>query len=111
MADEIKRKDDTLGEEASGFAERATGAAKDAFGSVTGNRSLEREGERERAEGRARQARNDVFEETDGVPGTTVANRSVESTPGSRAGSLAEESSAFGERTKGSVKSATGSVL
>ena len=45
---------------------------KDAAGAVTGDRSLEREGERENAEGRARQARNDVFEETDGVPGATV---------------------------------------
>ena len=34
--------------------------------------SLEREGERENAQGRARQDRNDVLEETDGVPGTSV---------------------------------------
>lgn len=108
MADEHKHRDDTLGEEASALGERATGAAKDAFGSMTGNRSLEREGERERA---ARQARNDVLEEPDGVRGTTITNRSVESTSGSRAGSLAEESSAFGERTKGAVTEATGSVL
>jgi len=108
MADEIKRRDDTLGEEASAFGERAKGAAKDAAGSLTGNRSLEREGEREKAEGRARQAGNDVFEETDRVPGTTVANRSVESTHGLRGGSVAEETSAYGERAQGAVKDATG---
>src|SRR5687768_3741125 len=98
MADEKKHKDDTLGEEVSAFGERAKGAAKDAAGSVTGNRSLEREGERENAEGRARQARNDVFDETGGVPGKTVGNRSFDATLGSRYGSATEEASAFGER-------------
>lgn len=110
MADEIKRRDDTLGEEASAFGERAKGAAKDAAGSLTGNRSLEHEGERENAEGRARQARNDVFEETDGVPGTTVTNRSFDPTSSARAGSAVEETSAFGERAKGAVKDATGAL-
>jgi uncharacterized protein YjbJ (UPF0337 family) len=111
MADEKKHKDDTLGEEVSALGERAKGAAKDAAGSLTGNRSLEREGEREYAEGRARQARNDVFDETDGVAGQTVTNRSSDSTIGSRAGSVGEETSAFGERIKGAGKNATGAVL
>ena len=111
MADETKHGDDTLGEELSAFGERAKGATKDAAGALTGNRSLEREGERENAEGRARQARNDVFEETDGVPGTTVGNRSADSTRGSAAGSIAEETAAFGERVKGATKNAAGAVL
>ena len=50
----------TLGEEASAAAERMKGGTKDAVGSVTGNTSLEREGERENAEGRARQATNEA---------------------------------------------------
>lgn len=50
----------SIGEEARAVGERISGAAKDAAGSVTGNERLEREGERERAEGRARQAANDV---------------------------------------------------
>jgi uncharacterized protein YjbJ (UPF0337 family) len=111
MADEKKHGDDTLGEEISAFSERAKGAAKDAAGSLTGNRSLEREGERENLEGRARQARNDVFDETDGVAGETVAGRSSDPTTGSRHASVTEEASAFGERMKGAAKDATGAVL
>ena len=71
MAEKYK-KDDSVAEETSAFGERVKGATKDAVGAVTGNRSLEREGERENAEGRARQANNDVFDETDGVRGRTV---------------------------------------
>ena len=41
-------------------------------GDVANDRSLEHEGERENAMGRARQATNDVFDETDGVRGATV---------------------------------------
>ncbi len=70
------RKDDSLGEEASAFGERLKGTAKDAFGSITGDRALEREGERERAEGRDRQVHNKVFDETDGVRGATVGGQS-----------------------------------
>jgi uncharacterized protein YjbJ (UPF0337 family) len=73
------RKDDSVGEEAAAFGERAKGATKDAVGAVTGNKSLEREGERENAEGRARQAANKVMEETDGVPGTTGGRQSWDS--------------------------------
>ena len=53
-------KHDTVGEEISAFGERVKGATKDAAGAVTGNKSLEREGERENAEGRQRQASNKV---------------------------------------------------
>jgi uncharacterized protein YjbJ (UPF0337 family) len=70
----MSHQDDTLREEGSAFGERVKGAVKDATGAVTGNRSLEREGEIENAEGRARQARNSVFDETDGVPGATVGD-------------------------------------
>jgi uncharacterized protein YjbJ (UPF0337 family) len=69
---DYRKKDDTLGEEASAFGQRVSGAAKDAAGNLTGNRSLEREGERESAEGRERQARNNIMDETDGVRGATV---------------------------------------
>lgn len=66
--------DDTLREEGSAFGQRVKGAIKDAAGAATGNRALEREGEIENAEGRDRQARNNVFDETDGVPGATVGD-------------------------------------
>ena len=69
---DYRKKDDTVGEEAAAFGERAKGAVKDAAGHVTGNERLERQGERENAEGRERQARNNVMDETDGVPGATV---------------------------------------
>jgi uncharacterized protein YjbJ (UPF0337 family) len=68
----MSNQDDTLREETSAFGQRVKGAAKDAAGAVTGNRRLEREGEAENAAGRARQAQNSVFDETDGAPGTTV---------------------------------------
>lgn len=55
----------SVGEEISGFGERAKGAAKDALGAVTGNESLERDGERQNAAGRARQAANDVTGRSD----------------------------------------------
>src|ERR687897_3794804 len=63
MADNTHR-DDSVREEVSAFGQRVTGATKDAAGAITGNRSLEREGERENAEGRARQAQNDVVGDT-----------------------------------------------
>jgi uncharacterized protein YjbJ (UPF0337 family) len=71
-----RKKDDTLGEEASAIGERVKGATKDAFGAMTGDRQMEREGERENAEGRARQATNDVLDETDGTRGTTIGRGS-----------------------------------
>lgn len=48
----------SFSEEASAMGQRAKGAVKDAVGSVTGNRSMEREGERENQEGRTRQSSN-----------------------------------------------------
>lgn len=50
------KRSDSITEEASAFGQRATGAAKDAAGAVLGNDRLEREGERENATGRLRQA-------------------------------------------------------
>ncbi len=54
-------KKDGLGEEASAFGQRVKGAAKDAYGDLTDNERLEREGERENALGNARQEANDVI--------------------------------------------------
>jgi uncharacterized protein YjbJ (UPF0337 family) len=54
-------KKDGLGEEASAFGQRVKGAAKDAYGDLTDNERLEREGERENAVGNARQEANDVI--------------------------------------------------
>ena len=51
-------KKDSMGEEAGGFGERVKGNVKDAAGAVTGDRSLEREREREAASGAARQRSN-----------------------------------------------------
>ena len=53
-------KKDSVGEEASAFGQRVKGAAKDAYGDLTDNERLEREGERENAMGNARQEANDV---------------------------------------------------
>jgi len=50
----------TLKEEAGGLGDRIAGNVKDATGAVTGNESLEREGESQAAYGTARQANNDV---------------------------------------------------
>ena len=60
MRNEDKRSDGSVSEEASAFGERVKGAVMDSAGAVTGNESLEREGERQNAEGRTRQAQNDV---------------------------------------------------
>ena len=111
MAQDNKHPDDSASEEASAFGKRVKGAAKDGVGAITGNESLEREGERENAEGRARQSRNDVFDETDGVPGASVTDRPTSSNPGSPPNSIREETAAFGERVKGAAKDAAGAVL
>ena len=60
MANDNRRPDDSVSEEASAFGQRVTGAVKDGIGATTGNESLERAGERENAEGRKRQAKNDA---------------------------------------------------
>ncbi len=70
----------SITEEASAFGERAKGAVKDAYGSVTGNERIEREGEKENAEGNQRQANNQVFgssTDTAGTPTTGTSNRMV----------------------------------
>ena len=51
----------SVSEEASALGQRAKGAVKDVVGATTGNESLEREGERQNAEGRKRQAENDAI--------------------------------------------------
>ena len=58
--------DGTIREEASAMGQRMKGAVKDATGAITGNERLEREGERENAQGRMRQAQNDALD----APGT-----------------------------------------
>jgi uncharacterized protein YjbJ (UPF0337 family) len=60
-ASHMDSKKNTVGEEVSAFGQRVKGATKDAAGVMTGNESLEREGERENAQGRARQAANDAI--------------------------------------------------
>ena len=115
MAYDNKHPDDTLSEEASAFGKRVKGAAKDGIGAITGNEHLEREGERENAEGRARQANNDVIEETDGVCGETVRNsavveRAASSVTATPPNSIREEAAATGQRMKGAVKDAAGAV-
>lgn len=71
-----RKKDDTVGEEISATGQRVKGAAKDMAGNIANDRELEREGERENAMGRARQASNNVMDETDGVRGATVGEAS-----------------------------------
>jgi uncharacterized protein YjbJ (UPF0337 family) len=71
-ADALKRLPYTVGEEVSALGQRIKGAAKDAVGDIADDRGLEREGEREDAQGRARQATNNVMDETDGVRGATA---------------------------------------
>lgn len=111
MTDYKKHGDDTVKEEASAFGERLTGATKDAVGSITGNRRLEHEGEIENARGRERQANNDVLDETDGVPKRSVDDGSSVRNYGAGSGTISEEAAAIGQRTKGAVKDATGSLL
>jgi uncharacterized protein YjbJ (UPF0337 family) len=112
MANDTTRRDDSVKEEISAFGQRVKGATKDAAGSMTGNTRLERAGELENAEGRARQARNDVFDETDGVPNRTVGNSGAQPDASTRgSGTVSEEISATGQRVKGAAKDATGSLL
>jgi uncharacterized protein YjbJ (UPF0337 family) len=53
------RHDEGLAEEASAFGQRVKGKVKDIAGEVTGDESLEEEGERENEAGRERQRNND----------------------------------------------------
>lgn len=61
MGTKSKKDDNSVKEEASAIGERAKGAIKEGWGSVTGDEATKREGERENAEGRARQSVNQVF--------------------------------------------------
>ncbi len=70
MDNEKTRPDGSVAEEVSAFGQRVKGAVKDGVGATTGNRSLEREGERENAEGRKRQAQNDAI----GSPGSRTSD-------------------------------------
>jgi uncharacterized protein YjbJ (UPF0337 family) len=51
----------TVKEEIGGFKDRVVGDVKDAFGAVTGDRSIEREGEMQNARGNMRQEQNSVL--------------------------------------------------
>lgn len=51
----------TVKEEVSAFGERVEGNVKDAYGAVTGNTAVEREGEMQANEGAARQAQNKML--------------------------------------------------
>ena len=70
------KKDDTLGEEVSALGQRTKGAAKDVVGDLIDDEEMEVEGKLENAAGRARQATNNVMDETDGVRGATVGSGS-----------------------------------
>lgn len=66
------KNDDTLGEEVSALGERTKGATKNLAGDLIDDEEMEAEGRRENAEGRARQATNNVMDKTDGVRGASV---------------------------------------
>ena len=118
MAHDTKNPDDTFSEETAAFGKRVKGAAKDGIGAVTGNERLEREGERENAEGRARQANNDVFDETDGVRGATLGGpdgshpraTTIPNASAAGDGTVREEASALGQRIKGAAKDGFGAA-
>jgi len=84
----IKQSDGTVGEEVSAFGQRVKGVAKDAAGAVTGNRELEREGERDRAEGRERQASNYVTGLYDSPESANRAYQGLTSTHGYKSGDI-----------------------
>lgn len=66
------KNDDTLGEEISALGQRTKGAAKDMAGDMIDDEQMEAEGQIENASGRARQASNNVMDETDGVRGAST---------------------------------------
>ncbi len=51
----------TVREEASAVGDRIEGNVKDAYGSITGNESVERAGEKQAADGKARQGQNQML--------------------------------------------------
>jgi uncharacterized protein YjbJ (UPF0337 family) len=64
----------TIKEEAGGMKDRVVGNVKDATGAVTGNERLEREGEAQASYGAARQANNEVFDNTTSRTGATTGS-------------------------------------
>ena len=70
MNNQDRFKDGTVSEEASAIGDRVVGNVKDATGAVTGNRSLEREGEAQANYGAARQENNDVINDNVGTTRT-----------------------------------------
>lgn len=62
MANPRSKQENSAAEEVSAMGERATGAAKEGWGKLTGDEATRREGQREQDEGRARQASNEVFD-------------------------------------------------
>lgn len=80
-------------EEAGGLKDRIVGNIKDAAGAVSGDRSLEKEGEAQAAYGNARQENNDVVGDGRGGHGT-----------------VSEEAGAVKDRVVGNVKDAVGYV-
>ncbi len=83
----------TFKEEAGGLKDRIVGNVKDAAGAVTGDRSLEKEGEAQAAFGEARQANNDVVGDDRGGEGT-----------------VSEEAGGLKDRVVGNIKDAVGYV-
>jgi uncharacterized protein YjbJ (UPF0337 family) len=77
MADNTTNRDDSWREEAAATGQRAKGAVKDVTGSMLGLDRMEREGERENAEGRARQAANDALGDDRSTTRDTSSNRLV----------------------------------
>ena len=67
----------TFKEEAGGVKDRIVGNVKDATGAVTGNQSLENEGEAQANFGNARQENNDVLGSNTGAATATGSNRMV----------------------------------
>jgi len=61
MATGPKKHENSVSEEASAIGKRAKGAIKKGWGAVKDDEEMEREGEREIAEGRARQSENQVI--------------------------------------------------
>jgi len=64
--------DDSIREELGGLGQEAKGHVKEGLGNLTGDRSLERSGERDQAIGDARAESNNVLDESDGVRGGTL---------------------------------------
>ena len=101
-----KHPDGTVSEEASALGERMKGAAKDGIGAISGNERLEREGERENAEGRDRQRRNDAVDLDNVRNSAGIEQPSTTTAPNS----IREETTAFGQRMTGAAKDAIGDV-